>query len=141
MNSLVFTYPSTREANNQVLDDLKRCLSECGVEGHLIYILSLTVSEAFTNAVVHAHREDRSKVVTLQLQVNEDQIIADIIDQGSGGLRQIESKRPSTTLDEGGRGIDLIRHFADDCYFAETKDGGLKVTIRFHRMRQNEHIT
>jgi len=141
MTSLVLTYPSAREANNQVLDDLKRFLSECGVERNLVYGLSLTVSEAFTNAVIHAHHEDRSKVVTLQLQVNEDQVIADIIDQGNGGVERIESKRPSTALDEGGRGIDLIRHFADDCSFTETADGGLKVSIRFLRMKENEHTT
>ena len=139
MPSYTFKYPSTREANDRMLDDLKRGLLEGQIEPDLINGISLTVSEAFTNAVIHGNREDRTKTVTLHLQVNEDEIVADIIDEGNGGLGRIEARRPSTPYDEGGRGVDLIRHFADTCRFSESAGGGLQVTVRFTRTRKDEY--
>ena len=59
-----------------------------------------------------------------------------IVDQGMGGLKRIESRRPSRELDEGGRGVDLIRHYADSCQFKETDDGGLQVTICFLKSKE-----
>ncbi|MEW5797085.1 MAG: ATP-binding protein [Candidatus Zixiibacteriota bacterium] len=139
MPSYTFAYPSTREANDRMLDDLRRKLGEDRVDPDLINGISLTVSEAFTNAVMHGNREDRTKKVTLLLQVNECEIIADIIDEGSGGLERINSRRPPAVYDEGGRGIDLIRYYADGCRFSETADGGLRVTVHFHRARKDEY--
>ncbi|MCX6834708.1 MAG: ATP-binding protein [candidate division Zixibacteria bacterium] len=120
-----------------MLNDLSRCLNEDGIHGDLQQAINVAVSEAFTNAVVHGNRGDKTKLVILRLEVNDREITADIVDQGMGGLKQIESRRPSGQLDEGGRGVDLIRHFADWCQFKETDDGGLQVTICF--LNQGKH--
>lgn len=141
MASYLFTYPSRREANETALDDLGRCLDEGKVEGALRHAISLCVSEAFTNAIVHGNGENPAKMVSLRIEVNERQVIADIIDQGSGGMRRIGSKKPAAVQDEGGRGIDLIRHFADACDFAETESGALQVTIHFQRSDKKEYTT
>jgi anti-sigma regulatory factor (Ser/Thr protein kinase) len=141
MASYSFTYPSTREANELVLDDLRRCLEAGHVEGHLFNSISICVSEAFTNAAVHGNCENPLKTVVVRFEVNENQVIADIVDQGSGGMSRIGNRKPATVQDEGGRGIDLIRHFADDCHFAETESGGLRVTIHFQRMGKKEYTT
>jgi anti-sigma regulatory factor (Ser/Thr protein kinase) len=129
--SYLFKYSSTGEAHDRVLDDLFRCLAECGIDRNLHHAISVAVSEAFTNAVVHGNQENSDKFVILRLEVNDRQITADIIDQGMGGLKRVESRRPSSEFDEGGRGVDLIRHYADACRFKETEDGGLQVTICF----------
>jgi len=133
MISHTFTYPSTREANDRVLDDLLRILSASRIESEVVNGVCVAVSEAFTNAVVHGNLENPSKYVTLRLQVNDSDIIADIVDEGYGGVTQIESRKPSTENDEGGRGIDLIRHYADSYRLTETESGGLKVSLRFLR--------
>ena len=131
MPSFLFQYPSIIEANDRMLDDLFRSLSACGLDGARRNAISVAVSEAFTNAVIHGNRQDAGKLVTLRLEVNDRQITADIIDQGVGGLKRVESRRPSGDFDEGGRGVDLIRHYADSCQFGETADGGLQVTLCF----------
>lgn len=141
MATYEFTYPSTREANELMLDDLGRCLAEGQVSESLKNAVSICVSEAFTNAVVHGNREDAAKTVTVRFHVNENQVVADIVDQGSGGKRRIGSRKPAAVQDEGGRGIDLIRHFADACYFEETKSGALRVTIRFLKNDKKEYTT
>ena len=136
-----FTYPSSREANDIALDDLDRCLDSEHVEGALRHAISLCVSEAFTNAAVHGNAENQAKKVSLGIEVNERQVIADITDEGSGGMRRIGSKKPAAVQDEGGRGIDLIRHFADACFFEETESGALRVTIHFQRSDKKEYTT
>ena len=136
MKVFEFTYSSRPEVADQVLDDLLRVLNECSIEKEMIRGLSLVVSEAFTNAAVHGNRAHPDKDVQISLRVTESEIAADIIDHGEGGVRLIDDKKPSATLDEGGRGVDLIRHYADSSQFTETEDGGLKVSIVFKRIRQ-----
>jgi len=119
-----------------VLDDLLCVLADCFVEEGLIRGLSLAVSEAFTNAAIHGNRERSDKNVQVILRVMENEIVADIIDHGKGGVELIKAREPSTAMDEGGRGVDLIRHYADSSCFTETEDGGLKVSIVFNRTRQ-----
>ena len=136
MTDFRFKYRSEREAADQVLDDILEVLAEFSVEERLVRALSLTVSEAFTNAVIHGNREDADKTILVTLQVMEEQIVADIVDEGTGGLKRIQTKEPSSELDEAGRGIDLIRHYADASSFTETVHGGLKVSIVFRRTRQ-----
>ena len=121
---------------DQVLDDLLRVLAEYEIEADLVRGLSLVVSEAFTNAAVHGNQERSDKNVHIILHVTENEVIADIIDHGKGGIELINGKKPSATMDEGGRGVDLIRHYADSNHFTETEDGGLKVSIVFNRTRQ-----
>lgn len=137
MPSYLFKYSSTSKAHDLMLNDLLRCLTEIGLHDDLQHVISVAVSEAFTNAVIHGNRRDKTKLVILRLEVNDREITADIVDHGRGGLKQIESRRPSGQLDEGGRGVDLIRYFADRCQFKETDDGGLQVTICF--LNQGKH--
>lgn len=133
MPSYQFTYPSTVETADVVLDDLNQITSENSLEETLSRALSLAVSEAFTNAVIHGNRQNPDKTINLRVQVNDKQVTADIIDEGEGGVERINSKTPSSLLDESGRGIDLIRYYADSSDFEETSSGGLKVSIIFRR--------
>ena len=132
------TYASTLEAGNEALDDVLRLLSENGVDESVRRAVSLAISEVFTNAVVHGNGGDPSKTVSLELLINESRISADITDQGEGGVHQIDARQPSAETDEGGRGIDLINHFADACSFSDLEGGGLKVSLEFDR---KEHAT
>lgn len=136
MPSYRFTYPSTAETADQVLDDLQQIISENSLNESLSRALSLAVSEAFTNAVIHGNRQNPDKTIDLKVEVNDREVTADIVDQGEGGVQRIESKKPSSVLDEGGRGIDLIRYYADSSNFTETNTGGLKVSIIFRRRKK-----
>ena len=136
MTDYRFSYSSRREMANQVLDDLLCVFADYFIDENLVRGLTLAVSEAFTNAAIHGNRERLDKNVQVILRVMESEIIADIIDHGKGGVEQIKAKKPSTSMDEGGRGVDLIRYYADSSCFTETEDGGLKVSIVFNRTKQ-----
>ncbi len=133
MTAQEFTYPSTPESVGEMLDDLTAILNVEGVESGLIRRMLLSVSEAFTNALIHGNRLNSGKLIKVRLGVNEDDVVADITDTGKGGLDRIRKRKPATPQSESGRGIDLIKHFASSTKFTEGLDGGLQVTLTFLR--------
>ena len=116
-----------------MLDDLDQILADNRVEPRTAQSFRLAVSEAFTNALIHGNRKDSSKSVKISLKLNEHEIVADIIDEGQGGLGRVRNRDPIELLSETGRGIDLIKHFATVAEFREDDEGGLVVTIRIDR--------
>lgn len=136
MTEYRFSYASQPELADRALDDLLEVLTQYALEEHLRQGLSLAVSEAFTNAAIHGNRGRTDRDVHMILHVRESEVVADIIDHGKGGIEQIEARKTPSELDEGGRGVDLIRYYADSAHFTETEDGGLKVSMVFVRTGQ-----
>jgi len=120
-----------------MLDDLITVLREHEVQEALFNRICVAVSEAFTNAMVHGNRRDSGKIINVELEVNKSSVVADITDEGTGGIERIKTRRPANTMSEGGRGIDLIQHYASKVSFDNTNSGGLKVSISFDRNREN----
>jgi len=126
-------YQSVPESEEVMLDDLKKVLVSAAVRDPLRFRFMLAVSEAFTNALVHGNGKDPSKRVFLVVDINSERLLADVSDEGKRGLEAIPGRRPADLLAENGRGIPLIRHYAQEVKFAETGTGGLKVCLRFDR--------
>lgn len=126
-----FTYLSVAESEGRMMDDLIAVLDRHPIPPELRQPIMLTVSEAFTNALTHGNRYDSSKEIMIELSVNELQVSADIRDQGSGGISRVAAHQPPDLMSESGRGIGLIRHYADRVELAETPAGGLHVHIEF----------
>ena len=131
MADYLFTYPSVSESEELMMDDLTSALAEHDLPDHLCQSVMLAVSEAFTNALTHGNQYDPDKEIEIGLSVNEIHVVADIKDQGNGGLSRVAAHRPPGPLAESGRGISLIRHYADQVELAETPTGGLHVHIEF----------
>jgi anti-sigma regulatory factor (Ser/Thr protein kinase) len=134
-----FNYPSMTESEEQMLDDLDRALESATIGAETKRGFVLAVCEAFTNALLHGNGSNPDKTVYVGLEVNENGVSADITDEGKGGLERIRRRAHRGLLAEGGRGIDLIQHFADEVNFTETEKGGLTVTI-FVSLRKKENI-
>ena len=129
MARYAFTYPAMTESEEQMLDDLGRVLGSAPISKDRQRGFVLAVCEAFTNALLHGNGSNPDKLIRVGLEVNEMGVSADITDEGKGGLEKIMHRRDRGLLAEGGRGIDLIHHFADAVDFTETEKGGLTVTI------------
>lgn len=132
-HSQSFEYESEPKSFHLVVDDVNRILDKAGVSQTERYPFVLAISEALTNAVIHGNRRDPAKKVFVTVTVNEKLLSADIIDEGQGGLDRIRQRKPSTPKDEGGRGIDLIEHYATSVGYVQIPAGGLKVEIRIER--------
>lgn len=138
MVSAEFTYPSVVESVETMLDDLDEILNRENVFDHARHGFMVAVSEAFSNALLHANRLDRYKTISVRISVNNSNLIADIEDEGTDGLEKILGRCPPTDQSENGRGVDIIKHYADQVEFAKTECGGLKVTIRIERKKREE---
>ena len=133
MAEYVLIYHSNPVEIDRMLDQLEEILARHEVADTLGRQVCLTVSEAFTNALIHGNKADPDKEIKLGLTVNETEITADIVDQGTSGVTRVANKQPATPLAECGRGVDLMRHFAQSVVFQQHEDGGLRVIITFSR--------
>lgn len=131
-----FEYPSNPESSEQMLDDLNDLLDIREISPQEKYSFLLAISEAFSNAIIHGNQCNPKKSVKLTVLVNENELSADIEDQGQGGLNYIIKRQPSEPFDEGGRGIDLIEHYASVVGYTESSVGGLKVSIKVLRKKE-----
>lgn len=90
----------------------------------------ISITEAFTNAVVHGNKMDGSKEVQIELLDTPDSLVYSIKDSGVGFDY---SELPDPTLPENleketGRGIFLIENLADSLEF---EDNGSRILISF----------
>jgi serine/threonine-protein kinase RsbW/stage II sporulation protein AB (anti-sigma F factor) len=83
----------------------------------------LAVSEAVTNAVVHAFREGPRGTIAVQAHVARDRLVVVIRDDGDG-------MRPNPDSGGLGLGIPLITRLAEDARF-DSSAGGLTVSMSF----------
>jgi serine/threonine-protein kinase RsbW len=138
MPTYEFTYSSTVASEDKMLNELSTVLQANGIPEDMQNWFMLAVSEAFTNALVHGNRRNPQKTIKLVLFINNNLLTADIIDEGQGGMAKIKRRKPPTMLSEGGRGVDLMRHYASVVRFTETEGGGLKVSLQFDQMKKNK---
>jgi phosphoserine phosphatase RsbU/P len=126
-----FTYTSNIGNHGRMTADLDGVFSRHRIGVRIAEPFRVAVSEAFTNASVHANKGDESKSILLKLDINDVRIIADIIDQGeSRGLDWFTGADlkydPSA---EGGRGLGLIKRLTDNIEVKVLPGGGTAVTM------------
>ena len=93
--------------------------------------MMLAVTEATSNAIIHGNEFDPSKEVIISLDVNLPRLIFSIIDQGNG-FNPDNLPSPvddGNLLKSGGRGVYLMKHYAEDVSF---NDKGNEVLITFN---------
>ncbi|MFH1687327.1 MAG: ATP-binding protein [bacterium] len=129
------TYASAISAESELMADLRCLLADHEVEAWLQHRFVLIVSEAFTNAVVHGNRGNPEKHIIVAVGINADRLTADIIDQGDGSPDRIEARPSTSSTAEGGRGIDLIKHFASRVKIDRPGDKGMRVSITLDRAK------
>lgn len=138
MTRYTFTYPNVPEAESSMYSHVKEVLTSNQVSDDDVRRSMIVLSEAFTNAFLHGNKKEPAKHILINLSINLTWITADIIDEGidvsSKALKQISRlvglPEPGA---ENGRGIALIKHYADEVSFSKASTGGLKVSVRLKR--------
>ncbi len=92
--------------------------------------LSIAVTEAVGNAIVHGNKKDPNKKVEIIFEIQNDQIQISVIDEGSGfNLEQLaDPLDPDNVMKESGRGIFILKTLMDDVDFIFSAKG---TTISF----------
>lgn len=83
--------------------------------------IMLALSEAVTNAIVHGNKEDPDKYVTVSAQVSGSILNLCIHDEGEGFNPDNlpDPLQEENLLNEGGRGVFLIKQYADKTTYSQ----------------------
>lgn len=129
-------FPSDFQAMSQVLGRAVDALVENGwVMAQDAARARLCLEEAMVNAIRHGNQCDCSRMVRLVMLEDGDLCVVRVYDEGSG-FRPENVKLPSADA-PGGRGICLIRHYADYITY-NNEEACLELAFRRSRLGQGE---
>ena len=101
--------------------------------------IKCAVSEAVTNCIVHAYREEIGEI-TIEVKLCEGRLIRiDIRDRGCGIENIKQAREPLFTTDAAGErsgmGFTVMESFSDELRVSSRKDRGTTVTLlkRLHK--------
>jgi len=89
----------------------------------------LAVTEATTNAIIHANKSDASKKVIIDVEINDSKLIVKVKDEGEGfDPGEIpDPTEPENLLKDHGRGVYLMKVYMDDLEYKRTPTGMLTI--------------
>ncbi len=103
---------------------------DLGLDDEKLATLLLAVTEAATNAIIHANKCDKNKLVKVDVEVKDSKLIIKVIDEGKGfDPSQVpDPTRPENILKDSGRGMYLMKMYMDDLKYNIT-DGGTETIL------------
>ncbi len=122
-DTLSRTYPAVAESVRQAREDVCALAAQACASAETIEAIRLAASEAVTNAVLHAYREELG-AVHLTAAVVSDEMWLLVSDEGRG--LQVQADRPGLGL-----GLALIAQVCDDFTVAAPCSGGVELRMRF----------
>ncbi len=88
--------------------------------------LKLALTEACSNSVRHAYRDDREGCVEILYDLRPDRLVIEVSDDGPG-FDYVEVDGEDGELTEGGLGLAIIRSLADELELGERANGGSRL--------------
>lgn len=97
--------------------------------------LLIAVTEATTNAIIHANKKDPEKIVTISATIDDDYLTITVKDQGTGfdPEKIPDPTAPENLMKDSGRGLYLMRVYAEELKYNLTPDGTetiLKINLK-----------
>ena len=122
-SSLTVTYPADPEAVASARHALSAFAAEAGAGHRQVEAVRLAVSEAMTNAVLHAYRDVPGEVHVIAALVS-DELWVLVCDDGGG--MEVRPDRPGLGL-----GLALISQVSEEMSVVPRAGGGTEVRMRF----------
>ena len=87
--------------------------------------LLLSVTEATTNAIIHANKGNKDKTVTIDVDIENGKLVIKIKDQGPGfdPEKVPDPTEPENLLKDSGRGLYLMKIYMDEVKYNVTPGG------------------
>jgi anti-sigma regulatory factor (Ser/Thr protein kinase) len=118
------TYQATPESVGVVRNQMAALAADCGLDASHIADVKLAVSEAATNALVHAYRgRDESGVIRVEAEIAEGELRITVLDEGEG----LKPRSDSPGL---GLGLPVIASVAKRLEIAP-QDEGTRLQMAF----------
>lgn len=124
------------EASSQELGRGRRAIREFAASAqptaHALDSIAVCVSEAMTNAVMHAYRDmSHPGTIDMEAELEGDSLTVRVCDQGHGLQPRLDS--PGLGL-----GLPLISQFSAESEIVTPKDGGTEIIMRFDLREQGD---
>lgn len=101
---------------NQIMTQLKL---RCELTDDCLWDIRLILSELMINGCDHGNMNDRDKLVTLELMVDQDKVNMIVKDEGGGIFWQKDS--PSDISSCSGRGLRIVQALCDEMTIKNTE--------------------
>ena len=122
-------YPARPDSVTVARNAAAGCVRGLGADESVAQAVALAVTEACSNVVLHAYRDqDEPGEMTVLVEKPDDCLCVTVIDDGPG----IHPRPDSPGL---GMGLPLISHCADGLELRSRLDGGAEVNMRFELTR------
>lgn len=111
---------------------IQSTLEQIGVGPDESHWLVMSVREAVINAIVHGNKQDSLKRVVIEVDLEGDDYVVRIQDEGEGFDPDSlpDPTAPENLLRPSGRGIFMMRQFADSIEYSFPAKRGTVVTMR-----------
>ncbi|MDX5338192.1 MAG: ATP-binding protein [Cyclobacteriaceae bacterium] len=131
MKSIKISIPSLIENIKIIESFIDNAKENFEINDDIYGNIMISVTECISNAIIHGNRNDKTKLVHLELSMENDQLKFTIEDEGEGfDLAELpDPTAPENIEKPGGRGIFLIRHLSDEVKY---EDGGKKTVLSFY---------
>lgn len=133
MNQVKIQIPSLIENIRVIESFIDNSKEEFEFEDDVYGNIMVAVTESVNNAIRHGNKFDKEKIVYLTLQVENNQLLFEVEDEGPGFDYDSlpDPTAPENLESPGGRGIFLMRNLCDEVNFL---DNGKKVQLIFNIM-------
>ncbi len=132
-NQLSLKIPSLLENIRIIESFIDKAKEEFAINDDIYGNILIAVTEAVNNAIIHGNENDKSKSVHLALRISANNVLFTVEDEGEGFDQDdlADPTDPSALTSEGGRGIYLIKHLADEVKFDKN---GKRIRMTFYMM-------
>lgn len=135
--TIELTIPSKLEELSRIEKLSSDMAKRLGLDSDQKNNLSIAITEAVGNAIVHGNKKDPQKSVDIRMEIYDDRLTISVKDQGRGFKRDEVSDplAPENMLKESGRGIFILEQLMDEVRFGYDQGTTLTFTLRFHRAK------
>jgi serine/threonine-protein kinase RsbW len=111
---------------------IQSTLEQIGVEADQSHWLVMSVREAVINAIIHGNQQDPTKRVRVEVDLDGPDYVVRVADEGEGFDPDSlpDPTAPENLLRPSGRGVFLMRQFADLIEYSFPANRGTVVTMR-----------
>ena len=111
---------------------IQSTLEQVAFDPDEIHWLVMSVREAVINAILHGNREDAEKRVRVKVDLEGPDLVVRVEDEGQGFDPESlpDPTAPENLLRPSGRGIFMMRQFADSIEYSFPSKLGTVVTMR-----------
>ena len=111
---------------------IQSTLEQVAFDPDQIHWLVMSVREAVINAILHGNRQDAEKRVLVNVDLEGPDLVVRVEDEGQGFDPESlpDPTAPENLLRPSGRGIFMMRQFADSIEYSFPSKQGTVVTMR-----------